>query len=457
MFALCENYADLSIIPVREDHVQNLCLESTLIELTLYEFQLESSVLAVEAAKAFEVNPMLPGVILTEQEEFLGAISRRRFLEYLSRPYGLELFLKRPISSLYRFARRETLILPAHTLIVLAARQSLNREPALLNEPVIVEVEEKIYKLLDVHQLLVAGAQIQHLTSQLLKKQTQAQMMQTEKMASLGKMVAGVAHEIRNPVNSLGGNIGFLSNYFEDIMQLLSVYETESVENSPRIVEVKEEIEFDFLKRDLKQVIQTMRIAADRLIKIVAGLRNFSHMDETNRRPADIHECIDSTLLILHNSLKDKIEVIKDYTELPPVSCYSGQLSQVFMNLISNSIDALMDAIEAQKNTTTGKNWQAKIEITTKVIESEEQKWASIKIADNGPGIPSEIQGKIFEMFFTTKGVGKGTGIGLAISYQIITEKHGGKLNLRSPCVDSTSTDLDKGTEFEILLPLDPG
>ncbi len=452
MFAVKDSGHDLSVLSYssREESSDRLSLESTLQQLNLYNFEIEVKELSIVVAKAFEANPLLPGVILIDRGKFFGMISRRKFLECLSRPYGVELFLKRPIESLYRFARTDDLILPANTLIVLAARQSLNRPPALLDEPIIVEIESSNHRILDVHQLLVASAKIQEITTHLLKKQTQAQMIQTEKMASLGRMVAGVAHEIRNPVNCLGGNVNFLANYFQDLMLLISAYEEDNKENnerSPRINEIKEEIEYDFLKQDIQKILQTMNIAADRLTKIVGSLRNFSHIDENNRKPADIHECIEGSLLILHNSLKNSIKLIINYGDLPLINCYSGQLSQVFINLISNAIDALLDKEEEKQQLTVDRTWQPQIEITTRVIKIENHSWAAIRINDNGPGIPLEIQGKIFDMFFTTKDVGKGTGIGLAISYQIITEKHGGKLNLYSQP--------GKGTEFEIVLPID--
>ncbi len=435
-----------------------LRLESTIEELTLYDFQVECNCPGREAARAFTENPLLPGAILTEAGQFAGMISRRRFLEHLSRPYGLELFLQRPIKTLYRFAQAEVLIFPSHTLIVMAARRSLQRPSELLYEPIVVEVAPQVYRLLDVHQLMVAQSQIHELTARLLKEQTKAQMIQTEKMASLGRMVAGVAHEIKNPVNCIWGNMGFLSNYCRDMMDLLSAYEEEIGNSSSNINELKDSLELEFLQEDLPKVVESIKISADRLTKIVGGLQNFSHMDEGKRQPADIHECIDSTLLILHNRIKYGIEVVKSYGDLPLVECYSGQLSQVFMNLLSNAIDALTEKAEAlaEKSGSTS-TWKPRIEIVTEFIEFPTPR-VSVRIADNGPGIPPEIQGRIFETFFTTKPVGKGTGLGLAISYEVVTQKHGGVLNLRSPLVAPhrhvRNGQADGGTEFEIILPI---
>jgi signal transduction histidine kinase len=444
MIALPKVYNQMSVLPAWE----TLNLESKLQDLSLYEFQIEAERTGIEVGRAFDSNPLLPGAILTEKEKLLGMISRRRFLEYMSRPYGLELFLKRRIKCLYLLARAETLVLPSNTLIVKAAKQSWQRPAHLLYEPLVVEIEPQVYKLLDVHQLMVAQSQIHELATHLLNEQTQAHLIQTEKMASLGQMVAGIAHEILNPVNFISGNIDYLSKYSDALINLITAYEEGVTEPPPRVVEIKEEIELDYLQEDLLVIVNSIKQGTERLIKIINSMRNFSHMGEGSRQPADIHECIDSTLLILHNRIKYSIELVKNYGELPLVPCYSGQLSQVFTNIISNGIDALMEKSAALKE--AGKSapkWQARIEISTCVVEAENSRWAAIRITDNGPGIPEEIQQRIFETFFTTKPVGKGTGLGLAISRQIVTEKHKGRLNLRSQP--------EVGTEFEILLPLE--
>ena len=465
--------------PLSEADLGELCLDSTLQELSLYDFQVEATDWGIRISQMLEANPLLPGVIVTHQGEFAGMISRRRFLEFISRPFGRELFLKRPVRALYRFAETESLIFPSNTLIVDAARKSLLRSKELLYEPIVVQVSPQTYSLLDVHELLVAQSNIHELATKLLRQQTQSQLIQTEKLASLGQMVAGVAHEIRNPVTCISGNIGFLSNYSKDIMELLSAYE-EIVGDSEKIDKLKKHIEFDFLQEDWVEILNSMKVSSQRLTELVTSLHTFSHMDEAHLKQANIHECIDSTLLIMKNRLKYGFKVVKNYGDLPLVKCYSGQLSQVFMNIISNAIDAL-EEVKAEKE------FMPAITIETEVIEScdgdcvnseliqnyvrgdrpnakqllsasqngdlcpesaeknQNNAWIAIRIADNGPGIPPEIQRRIFETFFTTKPAGKGTGLGLAITHQIVTEKHKGKLNLHS----TPGT----GTEFEILLP----
>ena len=442
MVDLQEPFTEVSNSPQSE--TQKLNLESTIQELPLYDFQVDSSRPGIEVAQTFQVNPLLPGVILIEHGRFAGMISRRRFLEQMSRPYALELFLKRPLYSLYRFANAEVLRLRGDMLIVEAASRSLQRSANVLYKPVLVELEEGIYRLLDVHQLLVAQSKIHELATQLLKEQTQAQLIQTEKMAALGQMVASVAHEIKNPVGCITSNFEFLSSYCNKLVKILSAYEAEMLEISSSLAELKNESDLGFILEDLPKLLKSMETGSERLTKIVSSLQNFSHMDGGKPQPANIHECIESTLIILNNRLKSSIKVIKNYGVLPPVNCYSGQLSQVFMNIISNAIDALTDQVNAPA--TRSNVWQPQIEISTEVLEQSDVEWVSVCIVDNGSGMPPEIQKRIFEMFFTTKPVGKGTGLGLAITHQIVTQKHRGQLLMRSQP--------GMGTEFQILLPL---
>lgn len=448
--------------PVREMGDAAVSLESTLYQLALHDCQVDLQAPAQSVADALDHNPLLPGIVVRREAEFVGVISRRRFRELTSRRYGLEIFLTRSVEVLYQFASTEVLVLPATALVVSAAQMALQRSPSLLYEPIVVEVAPQDYRLLDTHHLLVAHSQIHVLAMQQLQEQTQAQMIQTEKMASLGQMVAGVAHEILNPVNFICGNIKHLANYSQDLMDLVELYEAKAGQPEA-IATFKEDIEFEFLAQDLPRLLSSVSLGAERLRKIVNSLRNFSHMDESQLRPTDLHECIESTLLILSSRLKKEgeIEVIRQYDDLPLVPCYSGQLSQVFMNLLSNAIDALSEkhALIPTNGARTG--WRPHLQITTRLQsrlsgphDPHPKMWVAVSIADNGSGIPEEIQTRIFDTFFTTKAVGKGTGLGLAISHQIVTQKHRGHLNFWSRSTQDGALIDQTGTTFEILLPL---
>ncbi|MBD2198629.1 HAMP domain-containing protein [Calothrix anomala FACHB-343] len=264
-------------------------------------------------------------------------------------------------------------------------------------------------------------------------KATQAQLIQTEKMSSLGQMVAGIAHEINNPINFIYGNIRCADEYIQDLLNLINLYEQQYPESNCIIEERIEDIDFNFLKKDLLKLLDSMKIGAERIREIVLSLRNFSRLDEADIKEVDIHEGIDNTLLILSHRIKSDITVLTNYRDLPLVECYPAQINQVFMNILSNAIDALLE-LESQ---------------TTKQIFIETSKlddtYIKVGIRDNGPGIPPEIRNKLFDPFFTTKPVGKGTGLGLSICYQII-DKHKGRIELAS--------EVGKGTEFAILLPI---
>lgn len=273
-------------------------------------------------------------------------------------------------------------------------------------------------------------------------KQAQAHLVQTEKMSALGQMVAGVAHEINNPVSFIYGNLTHIDNYTQDLFKLIQVYQ-DALPNPPDIVqEVIDEIELDFIESDLNKTFRSMQTGAKRIKEIVLSLRNFSRLDEADFKEADIHEGIDNTLMILQYRLKaqpdrPEIQVIKQYGDLPLIKCYAGQLNQVFTNLLFNAIDALEEVISQNRNL---------IPTITISTYTTRENILSISIIDNGKGIDESIQSKLFDPFFTTKAVGKGTGLGLSISYQIVVEKHRGRL-----WCDSIP---GKGTKFVIEIPI---
>ena len=275
---------------------------------------------------------------------------------------------------------------------------------------------------------------------------TQAQLIQTEKMSSLGQLVAGVAHEINNPVNFIYGNLTYIDNYTQDLAALIKLYQQIYPNTAPEISKFIAEIELDFIMEDMPKMLSSMTVGTERICEIVLTLRNFSRLDEAEIKSVNIHSGIDSTLLILQHRLKTKpgrsgIEVIKEYGDLPQIRCYPGQLNQVFMNILSNAIDAL-DKYNPQRTIAEIAKEPNRITIRTTLKNPD---WVAISIKDNGPGITESNMKRIFDPFFTTKPVGDGTGLGLSISYQIVVDKHKGFLK----CISSPQ----KGAEFYIEIP----
>ncbi|MBE9049580.1 sensor histidine kinase [Nostocales cyanobacterium LEGE 11386] len=432
---------------------RDLGLESTLQELPMYNFQVEISCTGAEVANFFEKYPLLPGAILLEQGKFMGMISRRRLLEFLVRPYGQELFTQKSLDVLYSYARTAIVLLPDTTSILTAIQHTLRRSPELLAEPIVVQTAANTYRLLDIHDLNIAAWQIQGIETQVRYERSQAQMIQNDKMARLGRLVDGVAHEILDPVGFIWGNLTYISNYSQDLLKLIAAYEQDLPHTSQAIKHIKEEIEFDFLEQDLSKSLASIRTGAERLKKLVTSLQNFCHIDEVHPKPIDLHACIDSIVLLIKSRLKGEIEVIKHYGKLPPVSCFMGQLNQVLMNILSQAVDALLNEAVRQKFQQNYPPTAAKpqIKITTAVIslaatkpDAPDSRWVSVCIADNGPGMSQESQQQIIEFFSLEKWADKETSLGM--SYRIITARHGGQLKFRSQ--------LGVGTEFEILLPL---
>lgn len=430
---------------------QQLQTNSTIGQLSLTHAYLSLGALGKEATRIFTDHPTLPGILLIDDGQLMGMISRQRFLTQMSRPYSLELFLERPLSALYPFIQSFPLTLSHNTLIVEAAKQALQRQTELLYEPVVVHWESNNFQVLDIHQLLIAQSDIHRLTTQLLNEKTQAHLIQTEKMSSLGRMVAGVSHEIKNPVNCVSGNLEFLKRYVDDLFQLITAYQETDGSSDSRIKALEKKIDLEFLQTDLPKLFESMSMASERLVDIVSSLRNFSRMDHENKQYVDIHRYLDGTLLILDGRIKLGISVTKEYGDLPLIECYPGQLSQVFINIISNSVDALLEKESALKINQSDNisadsdEWYPMICISTNHRHTQHSGEVIIQIWDNGYGIPKSVQDKIFDPFFTTKSVDNGTGLGLSISHQIVTQKHGGRIH-----VDSSQT---TGTLFEIVLP----
>ncbi|MBP0016128.1 MAG: sensor histidine kinase [Cyanobacteria bacterium SBLK] len=435
---------------------RDINLDTTLQELPLYDSAIAISCLGVELADRIAQNPRLPGVLLTDREELIGIVSRRQLLEYLLLPQGMTFFLDQPLQVFWGHNNADILILPGDMPILTAMQKALKRSARIIADPIVVQLGTSQYRILDFGQLSLVSWQIRGIETQVRYERSQGQMIQTEKMASLGRLVDGIAHEILDPVGFIWGNLTHISNYSQDLLELISVYENNITVSSPEIKEVQETIEVTYLKKDFPRAVESIETGAKRLRNLAMSLQNFCHVDEVYPKPADLHACLDGIILLLKSRLGSDILIVRNYGRLPPIVCYIGKLTQVFTNILTNAVDALLDRAATQK-------WKQefdrgyliqnppKIEIETKIIHriperdtAIEQRFVSIRILDNGIGMTQEQQEQILASFSVERRAAKETS--LAVSYQIITAKHGGIFNFKSQ--------LGEGSEFEIIIPL---
>ncbi|MGJ5629820.1 ATP-binding protein [Nostoc sp. CALU 1950] len=457
----------LAIHSITNANNLNLRLESTLQELPLWSVYFDADSPANDLNKLFKQEPLLPGIILVKNHNYVGMISRQRFFEHMSRPYSFPLFSKRPVINLINFLQSDVCVISEDTLIIEANKVALQREPQFVYEPILIKTQLGSYKLLDFHHLLLAHSQIHILTlaqleqveeqSRIAKrgfrnlKNNYTRLIQNEKMAALGQLVAGIAHEINNPVNFIAGNLVYAINYTKDLLKLVSLYQYHYPAPVAEIKAAIAEIELDFLTTDFLNLLNSMKFGTERIQEIVLSLRNFSRLDESEKKIVDIHEGIDSTLIILQSRLINqqtgqRITISKEYGNLPLVECYAGLINQVFMNILANAIDAIFESDDESKLSFESTSSTLKLPLIRIQTEVTDNQQVVIRIADNGMGIPKDIQKRLFDPFFTTKPVGKGTGLGLSISYQIVVEKHCGQLQFIS--------NVKEGTEFIITIPV---
>lgn len=402
-----------------------------------------------ETCQRLKINPLTREIPIVFMTAFTDVVDKVKGLNL-----GAVDFISKP------FQEEEVLARVRVHLQLRALAKTLETQNIHLKQ----EIEQRIQAEMALQQLTLELEQrVEERTTQLSGalrdlQQAQTHLIQSEKMYSLGRMVAGIAHEINNPVSFINGNLNYASLYIQDLLDLLQLYVKHDPNPNPEIQRQMREIDLDFLTQDLPKLLHSMQVGTDRICEIVRSLRDFSHLDRAEKETVDLHANLENTLLILQHRLKAMgkfpgIRVAREYGNLPRVECYPGQLNQVFMNIIANAIDALTSDLTneafAAKPEAPGSSLLPPVQssMPTIVIRTEvmPNDWVRICIRDNGSGIPENIRDRLFDPFFTTKPFGKGTGLGLSISYQIIVEKHGGRLS----CTSAPG----QGTELNVEIP----
>lgn len=450
-------------------HASPLGIEATLEALPLHAAQLDIQLPSRVAAEQFSQFPELPGILLRDQQTFVGVLSRQQFSEFLLRPKACDLFLHESLSVIYSYSRLSSLVFPAETPILVAARAALRRPSERQGEPILVTTPDGD-RLVSAHDLNQAHWQIRGIETQVRYERTQAAMLQSQKMASLGRLVDGIAHEIMDPLGFIWGNLSHVDHYCQQLLELLAAYEEgdAAITETTALNELKEAIELDYLRQDLPHTLNSIKGGAARLKQLASSLQNFCHIDEVYPKPADLHGLIDSIVLLLKSRLTTQIQVVRQYDALPPVPCFAGQLSQVLMNVLTHCIDDLL-SMAARQSMVTDRTFATatasaetlakapQIAITTRLYDANPDdpmgdRWIILTITDNGPGLSLSALQQIQEAFSIRQRLARETD--LATCYRLVTAKHGGKFTVRSPVAHGPSPDDAIGTEFEIQLPL---
>jgi signal transduction histidine kinase len=436
---------------------RSLCPESCLSELPLHGFQLSAQQDSGQTLiDAFKQMPHIPGVLLYDHDRWLGMLSRQRLLEFLLLPQADRLCLTEPLMVLHRYTQAAPLVLAADTTILSAAQQAMRRIPEVMADPIVVMLPDYTYRLLDFQDLNIAAWQLRGIETQVWYEQTQLEMLRSTRMASLGRLVDGVSHEILDPVSFIWGNLSHLGDYIRDLLSIISLYEARFPESFPAMQELKEAIELDYLREDMPRTLESIKTGSDRLSKLATSLQNFCHIDEVYAKPANIHECIEGVLLLIKSRLKSEIEIVKDYGHLPPVPCFIGQLSQVFMNIFTQAVTMLLhQAVTAaliNSNNPSGAT-KPRIRIVTSAcsLDGSGNRWIVVRIGHNAPLLPIALQEQITNGLADIKPLIKETE--LTSSYRIITGKHRGKFKVTYAPSNHRLLDGDLSMEFEIMIP----
>ncbi len=438
--------------------------KSSLQDLPLHRFTVELSITGAELAMLFQSSPQVPGaVILNADASLVGVVTRSVFFELMLDGAGNPSpFLQQPLQTFSRYVCSPVLKLSGDSGILVSAKRALRRVSKAIGEPVLVNVSGD-YLLLDFHTLNIAYWQIRSIETQIAYEQTQIQMIRNDKMASLGRLVNGVSHEILDPVSFIWGNLSHLSKYIKDVMRVVDRYELELPIPSNEMLELRSDLEIDYLREDIPKTLQSIKTGADRLTKLASSLQNFCHIDEVYPKATDIHDCLDSMLLLLKSHLKNEINVQKSYGALPTVPCFIGQVTQVFLNVLSYLVrqilvksvtDRVLEELPLPYYDNESLSEPPKLWIMTEVcsIDSSGMRWVSVRLGCNGKPISLAEQQQLMNDFMYSNPLTRESS--LVIAHRVVTNRHQGIMKLRT--ADNPMDHLDPGisTEFEILMPI---